>query len=187
MRILRREHYRRMPWKNGGGLTEEVIAWPPSSDMGSFDWRISIAHVDADGPFSRFAGIDRTIALLDGGGLCLDLPDRTIVLDPESEPFAFSGDLDIASRNIDGPTVDLNVMTQRSRFRHRMRRMATNRLPVGPSGVIVVFNGPAVIVHGDAKDDFARFDALIADASDGPLMFTSNATVLVIEIDALQD
>jgi environmental stress-induced protein Ves len=42
-----------MPWKNGGGVTRELLAWP-----GGGDWqvRISVAEIEADGPFSSFPG-----------------------------------------------------------------------------------------------------------------------------------
>ena len=40
------EHVRR-PWRNGGGMTAEVAAWPPDADAASaFDWRVSFADVD---------------------------------------------------------------------------------------------------------------------------------------------
>ncbi len=51
------------PWKNGGGMTADVAASPPGAGMDGFDWRVSIARVEADGPFSVFPGVDRTMAL----------------------------------------------------------------------------------------------------------------------------
>lgn len=132
MRIIRREDYRHMPWKNGQGMTEEVLTFPAGSDADRFDWRVSIAHIGTDGPFSLFPGIDRTIALLEGNGLLLDLPeDRTVPLTGTSDPFSFPGEWSVAGRNRDGPTIDLNVMTRRGRNRHAMTRRtfdATQRL-----------------------------------------------------------
>lgn len=112
-----------MPWKNGKGLTEEIMAFPVGSTMETFDWRLSIAHVGEDGPFSVFPGVDRSIALLDGEGLQLDLPDgcqQTLV--PYGQPFAFPGEWVISSTNLGGPTMDLNIMTRRGRYQHQMRR-----------------------------------------------------------------
>lgn len=123
MRIIRREDYRRMPWKNGQGMTEEVLCFPAGSDAERFGWRLSIAHVGADGPFSLFPGVDRTIALLEGNGLLLDLPeDRTVTLTGTGDPFSFPGEWPVAGRNLHGPTMDLNAMTRRGRFRHTMTR-----------------------------------------------------------------
>lgn len=123
MQIIQREDYTRMPWKNGKGLTEEIMAFPVGSTMETFDWRLSIAHVGADGPFSVFPGVDRSIVLLDGEGLRLDLPDASQqTLAPYGDPFAFPGEWVISSTNIGGPTTDLNIMTRRGRYQHHMRR-----------------------------------------------------------------
>ena len=175
-----------MPWKNGLGVTEEVMAHPPGSDIASFGWRLSIAHVGADGPFSLFAGIDRTIALLDGGGLCLDLPDRTVELSPEGEPFAFSGDLVISSRNKAGPTIDLNIMTRRGQYRHRMRRIFAGQVEIVEPGTMLVFNGPASVTDNNGKISVERFDTVIADPADGPLTVAADpgTSMLLIEISA---
>ena len=56
------------PWRNGGGLTRELLAWP-----GSGDWvlRVSVADIEADGPFSAFPGIDRWFTVLSGAGVRL--------------------------------------------------------------------------------------------------------------------
>jgi len=163
MRIVRRSDYKRMAWKNGQGLTEEVAAFPPGSDVDSFEWRLSIAHVEADGAFSEFAGIDRTIALLDGPGLALDLPDgSTVKLFPGGAPFPFPGEWKISSRNAGGATIDLNIMTRRGVCAHRMERRS---LPMGAvfaatgSGW-VVFNTPAQIEAGGEPLTIDRFDAL---------------------------
>ena len=55
MRILRANQYRCMPWKNGAGVTREVAAWPPEARLDDFGWRVSMARVERDGPFSTFA------------------------------------------------------------------------------------------------------------------------------------
>jgi environmental stress-induced protein Ves len=62
--------YARMPWKNGGGQTTE-IAVSAGASLADFDWRVSIAEINADGPFSAFAGVDRTLVLLSGAGVRL--------------------------------------------------------------------------------------------------------------------
>lgn len=186
MKIARRADHKRMAWKNGQGLTEEVAAFPAGSDTDSFDWRLSIAHVGADGPFSVFAGIDRTIALLDGPGLALDLPkEKTVELKPGGSPFSFSGDWEIASRNLGGPTVDLNIMTRRGRCTHEMRRMTlapgetfppSGTAPGAASGASwAVFNSSAHIEAGGQDIAIERFDAIALDAGES---FTSRAESL---------
>ncbi|MCG3056381.1 HutD family protein, partial [Escherichia coli] len=63
------------PWKNGGGATREIAVWPPGAAMESFAWRISVADIADDGPFSAFPGVDRQIALLEGAGVHLQAHD----------------------------------------------------------------------------------------------------------------
>ncbi|MBJ9881917.1 HutD family protein, partial [Burkholderia cenocepacia] len=59
------------PWKNGGGVTREIGAFPPGAALDAFAWRVSVADVGTAGPFSRFDGIDRTLVLLSGAGMTL--------------------------------------------------------------------------------------------------------------------
>jgi environmental stress-induced protein Ves len=180
MQVLRHQDYKRMPWKNGLGITEEVMAFPPASDIGTFGWRLSIAHVGADGPFSVFAGIDRTIALLDGDGLSLDFPEgRTVELTPRSEPLAFSGDLEISSRNKSGKTIDLNIMTRRGQFRHRMKRIGSGVWEITQPGTILVFNGEAKL----NDESMQRFDAAIVEPEDGPQTIEAGDDVAIFLIE----
>ena len=62
-RLLRNSDHRRMPWKNGGGETVEVIVHPEGASLSDFGWRVSMASVASDGPFSVFPDIDRTLEL----------------------------------------------------------------------------------------------------------------------------
>src|SRR5262245_51673843 len=119
MRLLRATDYRRMPWKNGGGETIEMMVSPASASFEAFDWRISMAHVGAPGAFSLFPSIDRTLSVVAGAGLSLRFAAGDVVsLDRHSIPFSFAGDLAVDSTLIDGPIDDLNVMTRRDRCRH---------------------------------------------------------------------
>jgi environmental stress-induced protein Ves len=105
-----------MPWKNGGGVTREIVCMPPGAGMGDFDWRVSIAHIAGDGPFSAFPGIDRVITLLSGGGVHL-LGDDGLVnhrLDTLLSPFEFAGEAAIHARLLAGDCHDFNLMTRRA-------------------------------------------------------------------------
>ena len=76
-----------MPWKNGGGSTQELACWPPGADMNSFEWRGSLATVDRPGPFSAFPAIDRQIMLLGGDGLHLRGPGWEHRLEQRWQPL----------------------------------------------------------------------------------------------------
>lgn len=112
-----------MPWKNGGGVTHEIAADPPGASLDDFAWRISMAEVAADGPFSRFDGIDRTLCLLDGAGIVLASPEWAATIDQATTPFAFAGEAAVDGRLLDGPILDLNVMSRRDAARHHVTRM----------------------------------------------------------------
>lgn len=123
MRIIRAAAYKRMPWKNGGGETSEIAISPAGADLATMDWRLSIATVASDGPFSSFPGMDRTLCVL-SGALRLDVAGVRTDLTESSPPFAFSGDAKTGGALLRGPVADLNVMTRRERFRHEVRRIA---------------------------------------------------------------
>lgn len=111
------------PWKNGGGVTREIAtgglpgAADPAEDWG---WRVSLAEVAADGPFSIFPETDRVIAVIEGAGMDLLRPDGTILaLDP-FEPVGFAGEEPLHGRLRGGPVRDFNVMVRRGVFSAEM-------------------------------------------------------------------
>lgn len=125
MRIIRAAECRVMPWKNGGGTTTEIAAHPPGASLDNFDWRISMAHVGMDGPFSSFPGIDRTLSVLIGNGIALAFGDgETVRLDRAALPYPFAADRAVEGRLVDGPIDDLNVMSRRGRWRHRVEHVS---------------------------------------------------------------
>jgi environmental stress-induced protein Ves len=102
------------PWKNGGGVTREVAAFPQSAKLDGFVWRVSIADVAQPGPFSRFDGIDRTLVLLSGAGMLLDEANGpTHALKQPLEMARFAGETAIDARLVDGATRDFNLMVRR--------------------------------------------------------------------------
>ena len=108
------------PWKNGGGVTREIATGgTPDGDSG-WGWRVSLAEVAADGPFSLFPETDRVIAVIDGGGMDLLRPDGTILALEPFQPMRFAGEAPFEGRLRDGPVRDLNVMARRGLFAAEM-------------------------------------------------------------------
>jgi environmental stress-induced protein Ves len=142
--LFDRQQLRAMPWKNGGGVTREIVCQPPGAGMDSFDWRVSIAHISSDGPFSRFEHVDRVITLLEGAGVRLHSSDGTLDhrLDTPWLPFAFPGEAAVQGDLIAGDCHDFNVMTRRGRCRARVvvYREAWS-LPVTAAGLVMVLAG----------------------------------------------
>ena len=119
MKVLRPDDYRVMPWKNGGGTTTELYAFPTAPP---FQWRVSIAEVSRDGPFSRFEGYDRQIMTVTGNGVMLEGgPHGPIDVTARFEPRGFSGDWNISGRLVDGPVQDFNLITRRASCTGRLR------------------------------------------------------------------
>jgi environmental stress-induced protein Ves len=120
---LRASNHRRMPWKNGGGETVEIAVAPQGAALGDFDWRVSMATVASDGPFSIFPGIDRTLSILSGSGMSLAIAgQKPVLLTQASQPLAFAADVPVMATLANGPITDLNVMTRRGRFVHDVER-----------------------------------------------------------------
>jgi environmental stress-induced protein Ves len=84
--------YRRTRWKNGGGETMGIAISPTGTSPDNLEWRLSMAIVSSDGPLSIFAGVDRTLRILDGAGIDLKLNDDPARrLDETSPPVSFFG------------------------------------------------------------------------------------------------
>ena len=96
-----------VPWRNGGGLTRELLAWP---DGGDWAVRVSVAEIGADGPFSAFPGVERWFAVLEGGGVALTIAGTERRCRAGDAPLSFSGDAPVDCRLLHGPSRDLNLM-----------------------------------------------------------------------------
>lgn len=110
------------PWRNGGGLTRELLAWPQAD---GWQLRVSVARIERDGPFSAFAGVQRCFAVLRGAGVRLQLPGGAITLTPADEALLFDGTAAPGCTLVDGATDDLNLMAQAGAGRPRLRRAST--------------------------------------------------------------
>jgi uncharacterized protein len=106
-------------WRNGGGRTRELLAWP-SQDR--WQLRISVADIDRDGPFSAYPGVERWFAVVEGAGVRLQLPGGARLLDPDDAPLQFRGEDAPGCDLLDGPTRDLNLMAQRRHGHATMQR-----------------------------------------------------------------
>ena len=164
MRFVPADAFKVMPWKNGLGVTREVAL---GGDAAAFDWRVSIATVGASGPFSAFPGIDRTIAVLRGEGMLLDVDGARHELLASGEPFSFAGEAKVHADCIGGETTDLNIMTRRAAFAHEMMRWqpAEPFAFTGPAGLtFLVCNGPFRLEIGGKEHIAAPLDAVCAIA-----------------------
>lgn len=104
--------FRAMPWKNGKGVTTEI--YREDDAAGTMLWRVSIAGVSENGAFSSFAGYERHILALSGGGMELEGgPHGIIRVAPPFVPRTFSGDWTVSARLLGGPLTDFNLIIRR--------------------------------------------------------------------------
>lgn len=133
--------YLEQRWRNGGGSTREIARHPDGADH--WLWRLSIARVESDGPFSSFPGIDRHLLLLSGNGLRLRFDDGTLqVLMPPHGALRFAGDEAVHGELIDGPVTDFNLMWRRDRVTADVWLR-----PLVGSGVLAVAAGETWAMH----------------------------------------
>lgn len=186
--VLRASDYRRMPWKNGGGETREILISPAGATLDSLDWRVSLASVATDGPFSSFPGVQRTLCVIGGAGIRLQVGDapRCTLLD-NSEPHTFDGEAATSATLIDGAIVDLNVMSRRARARHAVKRLSIEgavQLSVHARPTIVFCQCGELRCRAD--NEFALLDpedcVVFDHATAASLEAVERAQVLLIEL-----
>jgi uncharacterized protein len=113
-----------MPWKNGGGITHEILK---REDAGKLQWRLSIAEVASDGPFSIFAGLSRILTVFEGDGLTLHTPTDSLEALPH-QPIAFSGDVPIDCTRKSNVVTDFNVIFDPTHWRATVNIQRANHI-----------------------------------------------------------
>ncbi|WP_256078090.1 HutD family protein [Massilia sp. YIM B04103] len=175
------------PWKNGGGSTTEIAVAPAGASFDEFDWRISLATIAASGPFSVFPGIDRTLTLVEGAGVVLDVGNERRVALSEREPVvAFPGETAV-SATIEGITTDFNVMTRRSRCSHQLERRVVRDFSTlerrSELTVLFLAEGESLTVaSGSERVAMVRYDALVLEREDVWTLEAGQATVFIVDI-----
>lgn len=164
VRRLTPSDYRRMPWRNGGGTTTEILIAPEGALASGerFFYRVSIADVASDGPFSRYDGYDRHIMLLAGAGMTLDCAAHgRIELRARFEPRSFSGDWAVDGALVLGAVRDFNLMVDRARATSTLDAElleGPRRLGCEPGNICIVH-----VIEG-ALAGAGEGDTLVADA-----------------------
>lgn len=170
--LLRWQDLPAVPWKNGGGLTRRIARAPggPAGATGAadgdVDWSVSIAEIEADGPFSAFPGIDRVLMLIGGSELILDVAGTGHVL-RVPDTLAFSGDATCGCRVPAGPARALNLMTRRGRATgtsHAVEITGTHTVPVdgGETVLLVALTRGLTTAGGVAM---GALDTVLEDAA----------------------
>ncbi|MDF9811273.1 HutD family protein [Streptomyces sp. SPB162] len=158
------------PWSNGGGVTREITADPPGAGLADFGWRVSLADVVGDGPYSALPGVERIITVVDGAGMVLTIDGEVRPPILPLRPFAFPGDAATDCRLTGGPLVNLNVMTRRGRAAAMVgivNGTHTAAVPGNRSVLLVALADDVgfVLDPGCEKGRLARFDAVLVSGT----------------------
>ena len=163
MKLVRCDAVEPQPWRNGGGMTRELLAWPSRDD-----WllRLSVADIRADGPFSAFPGVDRWFAVLEGAGVMLALPDGKRCVEAGDAPLAFRGEAAPDCKVLDGATRDLNLMLRRGAGRGAMQRAQAGEDFAPRARFRALFAAEPLMLQCDGADTL-RLPALSLAWADG--------------------
>lgn len=190
--VVLADQARRVRWRNDGGWTREIAAGratspttvAPDAVGAQWDWRISVAEIEQDGPFSPFPGIDRCLVLLEGPGMALDFAtgvrERIVPARPRID---FAGEDDIQCHLLEGPTRDFNAMWRRSVLSAHVEQASVE----GSMGTEMDEDGVAVVVHvlagriEAAGQGLGAGDTLVvASPHSEPVRLTGTARVLTV-------
>lgn len=175
-----------VPWRNGAGVTREVVARRSGSGPQDFDWRVSIADVKAPGPFSLFPGVDRVILLVGGERMDLVIDGVEHVLGLH-ELLGFDGASQTSCTLPEGPTRDLNVMTHRDQLSAAVAvRDLSETRPTAVSGsqVLVLLTGSAVVAGADgSRAELHLLDSVCPSGTHVRLV-TGSGRVAVVRIES---
>jgi len=180
MRVLLADSHVRMPWKNGGGETTEVAIAPAGASLEDFAWRISMAKVPNSASFSTFAGVDRTLAVLDGEMIVHVENSADVRMCARSKPYSFPGDVPTRATVLK-PVVDLNIMTRRG-------VCSVNLTWIGNCGRFEAARETLLLLQSDATletgQTAGRDDVLWLASGERVAFSTAPASLWAVEIGA---
>lgn len=176
-----------VPWKNGGGNTIELAIGPPDAGIDDFDWRVSLATIAEDGAFSQFPGVDRTLALVDGHGMTLQIDGEPALISDAEPVIAFDGSSEVQAKLNRGPTLDFNAMSRSERCWHQFgrRRLSGDSTFVARADVTVLFlaEGDSLQLASDnERVGLVRYDAVVLDQGTVWSLEAGQATIYIVDV-----
>jgi len=171
VQLIPANEYRRVRWHNGAGWTREIATGPLDAVGGvtpAWHWRLSIAEIDRDGPFSTFEGVERECMLLHGQGAALQFENApSQLLSPPFGRLRFSGEARLSASLVDGRVEVFNLMWRRERV-----QASTWRRPLVGSMVVFVDPDSCWVVHVLAGQ------ARISGGTDAPMLSMGDTAIL---------
>ncbi len=167
---LTRSHYKRKPWKNGHGVTEEIFVFPNDH----FLFRLSMAALTKSGPFSSYPEIDRTMVLIEGQPVLINGRELSLMT-----PFSFSGEQSMHA-GIEAPGRDFNLMCRRDE--------ATGRILTGKNEMSLEIGGKffAVFSVGEItmvnEIELLNYEILLMDKTETGTLMIKGSRFLIVEV-----
>ena len=183
LKVLRAADYPRMPWKNGGGSTEEITR-DAGTGLDGFGWRLSIADIGESGGFSTFNGYQRIITVLQGAGMVLTVDGQATRPLRPLDPFAFSGASEVACTLLEGAIRDFNLIYAPQRYHARLQWLSGEQRFFSSAGTVLVFSvseNLALTVVGNCEH-LGRHDCLQVDGNVELLEIASDGACCIIEL-----
>ena len=185
--VLRAADYPRMPWKNGGGSTEEITR-DAGEGLENFGWRVSIADIGESGGFSRFEGYQRVISVLQGAGMHLKVDGASSRALLAFDAFAFKGQSTVNCTLIDGPIRDFNLIYAPERYSARLQWLSAGSRVFTSAQTVLVFGADDhvdVRVGNTRHEQLGRYDCLQLNANSDLLELAITGRSCVIELNAI--
>ncbi len=188
LKVLRAADYARMPWKNGGGSTEEITR-DTGEGLEGFGWRLSIADISESGGFSSFAGYQRIITVLQGAGMTLRVDGRVTRALLPLDAFAFNGASQVGCALLNGPIRDFNLIYAPDRFRARLQWLDGGQQRLFSSADVVLVFSVADQLHvglgNSGYELLGRHDCLQIEGNPGLQELALTGRCCVVELTAV--
>lgn len=157
--ILKASGYREGRWRNGLG-----VSWDIASEGGEdFSWRMALARLEADVPFSAYPGIDRVFTIIAGGCVMLDVEGLGQIDARLLRPVHFPGDRATSCRLVAGPCRALNLFVKRQAYSSDVsvtRHDKGDELQLPHLGLTFIIDGQATI----DGDELEGGDTVVTDS-----------------------
>jgi environmental stress-induced protein Ves len=168
-----------MPWANGRGTSYEIAS--DRNEAGEWAWRLAMAPVNEDGPFSRIECVNRLLAVVEGAGMLLSVDRKKLQCLP-MQVVQFRGDAITEATLTDGPIMDINLMVRRKEAEGEMA-IITNAGLLNGASIVVAVGGSAQVKSGDSTIDLERHDSILE--CDAETISLISGTVCVVSVKRL--
>jgi environmental stress-induced protein Ves len=165
-----------MPWANGCGTSFEIAS--DRSDAGEWTWRLAMAPVNEDGPFSRIECVNRFVAVVEGAGMLLSVDRKKLQCRP-MQVVQFRGDAMTDATLTDGAITDINLMIRRKEADGEMA-IFSEAGPLNGASIVVAIGGSAQVQYGESMIDLEPHDSILECGSE--TISLTSGTVCVISV-----